>query len=431
MKKIAILGTFDVDNYGDCLFPDVIRFGLDNLNLDFEIDCFSPTNKVSSLCSFQNLKSIPKDSFNNEEYFALASYDVVALTGGDTIWSGNYSGTYANLGLDGFSAGMRLWATPLLATSSQTKSVILGAGVGVLSNSSLSFLKENIFRYDYFSVRDSLSSNKLGDLPNVSPDIAFSLSKTMPVERLQKIANLDGYNLPEKFLVFQMSITYDHYDLNEVLDEVIKISKQEDCKIVLLPLCIFLGDNKNLKRAQKILLNKGTDSILVEVDSSLKMLRILAEADGYIGTSLHGGITSYAYGSKTIVLATKKNSKHFGVFDVVTEAKSVCVTSATDIIKTWNSFNIEYEKERCENSANTLLTDLHVIFSTQKDDVKNNRLFNDNLDVLKKVVEQEQIDFDFKYRFKHLIYSWLTNSPSLLKSYNYVRYVLVGVFKRR
>ena len=56
--KIAFSGTYDIDNFGDHLFPIIFKYFLRKKNIDFEADLYSPfetiegfglNNKIHSL----------------------------------------------------------------------------------------------------------------------------------------------------------------------------------------------------------------------------------------------------------------------------------------------------------------------------------------------------------------------------------------------
>ena len=77
MKKIAQIGTFDVENYGDLLFPDVLSYQLKG----YSIDLFSPKGGLKPFN--KDVEVFPLNML--EQKCLTDKYDALIVGGGDLI----------------------------------------------------------------------------------------------------------------------------------------------------------------------------------------------------------------------------------------------------------------------------------------------------------------------------------------------------------
>ena len=79
--KVMVVGTFDVDNYGDCIFPDVLACQLSKRfpSTKIEFDLYSPHAEVARIGTYSVVKELPG---KQGEVATLPRYDVAILAGG-------------------------------------------------------------------------------------------------------------------------------------------------------------------------------------------------------------------------------------------------------------------------------------------------------------------------------------------------------------
>lgn len=366
--KIALIGTFDVDNYGDCLFPYIIQKVFEKLIKEsVQLQLFSPTSNASKMGEAIDLLSLPgqvNDDFLNK----LGRYDLVMLAGGDTVWSGEKRGTYSFLDFNEMSAGMRLWIWPFVFQNKYKKpGVIFAPGVGKLSVEAAQILEHDFSKLSYFSLRDKVSAEKINSSVQVDLDIAFSLPLIYPKNELEVgLRNILPTDLSlGSYIVCQISHTYLDGGFEEYLDALLCIAEKYKKKILLLPLCLFLGDEYLMLKVKAILSEKGAEVFYVNPVNVEKILVVLACGFGYIGTSLHGSITSYAYGNKTVVISGGAETKHKGVLSVAS-AEDIVVRSFSEIVGAWdNEVNGSGDRaslvsKACKNSFSKLISSCDV-----------------------------------------------------------------------
>lgn len=415
--NIALFGTFDVDNYGDCLFPDIFIRAIEKRAPAASISCYSPTDKLSDLCSIDVLHSISGDFNDNEFSNKLSSYDAVVLAGGDTIWSGTRAGTYSKLKINSMSAGMRLWAWPLIAQGENTAGIILAPGVGNLSSDSLDILKKNSTDYKYFSLRDNISKDKISSNIKVDPDIAFNLPELFSDDELALYMDKSKVKSDE-YIVFQFSSTYNTKILNDIFDALLSIATNEDKDIILLPLCNFLGDYYLLKNLAKKYSSSSVNIILYKANTSLEMMSVLALSSGYVGTSLHGAVTAYAYGKKSFIVTSKKQTKHRGVFGVVTSSEYLFIESPSEFKNNWSAYNLSIERENALKACLWSSTVFDDVFSSIGRG-------NVGIDIRNKIgaaskAEIESISLFAKVRI--LLQKSMYSSKKILPLFNYLKF---------
>ena len=84
MKKyqIALAGTFDVENYGDLMFPAVFDMAMRERGLDFDLTLFSPSRKAPMAL---NKKRMIYSFRDFEELDRKLHFDALVIGGGALI----------------------------------------------------------------------------------------------------------------------------------------------------------------------------------------------------------------------------------------------------------------------------------------------------------------------------------------------------------
>lgn len=320
--KILLTGTFDVDNYGDCLLPTVYQNELGQRLRGLELVLSSPTSCAAGIGCYKSLQPLP----HRHHKGPFPSFDAVVIAGGNVLTSGhNAAGLYSRLPPYSLSPGLRIWMTPFLIKNAHPASIIINnPGVGNLGPEAARALRVCLGHADMVSVRDAFSLQALhhiGASGSMGADPAFAVRRLMRADQWRQRAasllppelRLDGY------LVAQ--ITYNYLtgkDLSEWCASVNALARVAQLPILLLPICYHNSDAFLLKRASRVLAAMGTKHVLMrELLKTVDTAALIGCSGGYCGTSLHGAITAISFARPLVSVCRFMNGKHAGVLDAV------------------------------------------------------------------------------------------------------------------
>ena len=378
MKKIAQIGTFDVENFGDLLFPTVLKAQFN----DVEIDLFSPLGNMTKPFEEETFVFSIKDL---EEKCKAEKYQLIIIGGGDLIRvQRNIASSYAS----DFYACTAIWQIPIIIGKKYRIPVIFNA-VGVpmeFGCSEKKLTKLLLNDVDYLSVRDQFSKLFLMEcgLNNVEvvPDTAFIIPEIYKQSELNSVKNelVEAHKIPDgEYIIFQHN-TIDSEDalyLRAVLNTLYDKYKKQ---ILLLPIGYV---HKDIEFMNKLIDTDNNGIFLCKGKLSPKeMCAVLSSSGGYIGTSMHGAIISYAYGKNIVCINTARLTKITGF--------------------------LQYINQNCAEVND--ISELESIIETQfedKDDIRKNyddvcnkvkRYFNDvkekYIDTTIEKKEKNHLDFD-------------------------------------
>ena len=320
--RIAQVGTFDLDNLGDLLFPwvfsKIVKKIAKEKEKDVEIVLFSPKgNKAGDIYSDQ-LESFPLELFDKED--SRKRFDKIFIGGGDIIRSDDWSlgSVYGELG------PMLSFSQILSPTVSPARRLVLlspGAPFPI-SDGARIFLKNSFLRIAHAAVRDTSTRRliealcpddiQISVLPDIVNDIANHLTHAEVTERSQRILK-DFIPDSRPYICFQ-----GHKDVvgsvQNASDLLRKIQADLGLPIVLLEIGRCLGDSEFLSS-----LGSECNFPLISLrdKSSLNMLdkvSIIANSSGFVGSSLHGNIIASAYGKPHISFVGSMSNKTKGFF---------------------------------------------------------------------------------------------------------------------
>lgn len=287
--KIAFAGVFDIDNYGDHLFPIIFEDNLKRRNFNPDIYLFSPFDSVQGFGINKKVYALNK----MEKMHKDIGFDIIVVGGGEIIHfysfkQRNHKGEYVEYPI------YETWIVPY----------IVGKKFGipvVWNNPGCPFelegyqdyiAKKVVAEVDYLSVRNCFSYDilkKYNEKVRLSIDTAFDLPNVFPKESLQRKIN-------DEYIVFHCNRFIGEDSYNEALNVLLMLSKQY--KIVLLPLAITNDDYSILERFYT---DSGNRFILINDNLDMKsIVSYLAHTKLYIGVSFHGAITANAYGNDVI-----------------------------------------------------------------------------------------------------------------------------------
>lgn len=218
--KIAHFGTFDIDNYGDLLFPHICRYRIP----DAEWIHISPTNQKTTFDDA--LQTISVEDANKQKY------DLVVIGGGNIIHSKPTSLPAYKAVSD--YAYPSLWIGATLLAINQKLSVRYNAPS--LHITKFSFIDRLLFKFtfsnaSYLSFRDFQSKRIASQLvkSNVSviPDTASDIAKMWPLENQDK----------ENYIIINLNKRY-HQPIKQTALYIDEVSQKINLPIKL---CI-IGD---------------------------------------------------------------------------------------------------------------------------------------------------------------------------------------------
>jgi len=314
--RIAHFGTFDIDNYGDLLFPYIIEWRLS----DFNVSHFSP---VGGDTLFEDSK------INNSVYdVRKKDFDALVIGGGNIV---NFRRTklfkYKSKSLLAYSS-LILEATKIAIE----KSIPLVINAPSVSSLDLGLIEKKIMRIvlcssSLVSFRDQYSVNAISCLGvneckiGFVPDTAFDISRMWP--------NLKASE--EKYIVAHVNKRYGG-DASQAAKALDSLSDLYKMPIVLLPIGPCHGDMDYLNDVNSYMCCKR---YLIKVYGIKKFAKVIASSSLYIGSSMHGLITALSYDIPSYIVLNEGGSmnKFLGLFECAGMPDSAIYDSWEAVIK--------------------------------------------------------------------------------------------------
>lgn len=320
MKKyrIAQVGSFDVENYGDLLFEEVFKKKIaEQIEID-EIVLFAPKNcKLAFNESRQVFSVVEMEKMHRENKF-----DAIVIGGGDLIHFEKIKALMPYLSDSPIMyESLYIWTMPIFIALKHDIPILWNCpGVPQdFLDSEKKLVKELVNTLDYIAVRDDISKQRLLDCKiekeiSVFPDTVIIMSEIFDKEYLKQV--LDELSLvfdsKDSYIVFHANSAWDEAERKAAAIELLKIKKNLDCTIVLQPIGYALGDMETLKEIQSYYPDQF---VLVEKKlAPIELLSVISSCKLYVGSSLHGCITANAYLIPAIACNCSKYTKIDGYF---------------------------------------------------------------------------------------------------------------------
>jgi GT2 family glycosyltransferase/polysaccharide pyruvyl transferase WcaK-like protein len=350
--RIAQLGTFEAENYGDLLFPLILERELRERLGSVELTLFSPLAGPFPADPSISVKAITPDIFEKNGQ----SFDAFIVGGGDIIsFRKEIAPVYNKNWHELISAHAACWALASACRSTTTPILWNAPGVPYDFSSSQSFIVQELCsEVEYLSVRDDLSRERLlrtkfDKEVFLTPDTALLLPKHFPREtlfpRAQKILQslgLDSQNL----FVFQIAPHFLGSNAAAVTQLLQKLSQKYSMQILLLPIGYCHEDQTALER-----IHAQSAKYFAFSEAKLHILDIaalIACARAFAGSSLHGAITAFAYNVPHLIINT-------GSIDKLTSFAHLIVQPDC-CIQRWEDFSERIESIFQSDSSKTQAT---------------------------------------------------------------------------
>ena len=334
VRRIRQLGTFDVENYGDLLYPIVfeqlLATPIDRYSLlpgEAPLQAGFQTESITSLLSSQTPEPLTLvigggDLLRTDADIIARHYGRNSRTSYDTLRK--------SIGLSGYAGYLLRDKLPRLEPSGfyarnfrarwmnysalgpfvvEPQHLPHGSDVAYVScgvphefsSVEADEVKRAFDRACHIWVRDEASAEKLrragvSQTLHVAADAAVMLSQLFRredlAERGQRILSPLGIPTDGPLLCFQTQ-PYPGFSEEEILTQLNRYRETHGGEVVLLPLGYCHGDHEFLRR-----LSQKSHGVLKYADagSVADMLAIIAASDLFAGTSLHGNITAFSFG---------------------------------------------------------------------------------------------------------------------------------------
>lgn len=170
----------------------------------------------------------------------------------------------------------------------------------------------------------------------VAPDVAVTLSDQFDhdevAQRARAILSKLGID-PEKRVACFQTQPYPGFFEDEILDQLDRYRRRTASEVILLPLGYCHGDHEFLQG----LARQSRGSLkYAGVNSILDMMALVAASDLFVGTSLHGNITALSFGIPHVVgpLPVAKTAGFLNIADLPAELR----------VSSWSEMNEAIER---------------------------------------------------------------------------------------
>lgn len=358
--RIALVGAYDRFNYGDLLFPILARDELAARGLSHDMTAYALSR--SDLSEFGAMPTLGMRSLYGGR--ALQDGDVVVFNGGGTIGAdwvnmqanlvgprGNYL-LYALQRAVGQQRAVNLvrrfrgarspfpWVAGPQDFPHRVKIAYNAVGGSELAVQPADIQQQTLARLaqaDFVSVRDHETQRLLlgGGVAEVAlaPDSAVLMSKHFPLARL---AGLVGTRTQQRlrgepFVVAQCNARYAQRHRDDLAALLADIHRRHGLRAILLPIGRYTGLD-DIQGLTDIQARAGSPVEVVDEEASIwDIMATIAHASLFLGTSLHGNITSQAFGVPHLGLSDKPHKLDYYLHTWDTESQRACVRPADAI----------------------------------------------------------------------------------------------------
>lgn len=342
MVNIKQLGTFDVENYGDLLYPVVFRRALRGRDSRLSLDAYSPlAREAPHAAGFETRDA--RTLFGPARGAGDVSGGAVRLVvgGGDILRTdretlaahyvrGGGVGLRQEVGLSGAARYLALrtlaawraerfrareFARRRLSYASPAPFIIDpeslpgGAAVcylscGVPHDFAPGERREVARAFEaarFVYLRDEQSAEKLRRCGvrrelHVAPDLVVllggQLERGAEAAKGRALLGSFGVDTNAPVLCFQ-SMPYPGFDAAEIARQLTRYRRRSRAEVVLLPLGRCHGDAEFLRRVSEA--SRG-DFKFADVRGLSDAVSLIAACDLFVGTSLHGNVTAFSFG---------------------------------------------------------------------------------------------------------------------------------------
>lgn len=317
--RIGIFGTFDVENYGDLLFPLLAEMRLRNHLPDVTLDPFSPVGGPSI---WEDCPS----SIGCDDFFGRRDdYQGILVGGGNIIRVTPSNLESYDRGLVPVLGYANLWVG-VAAENNDNRIPICWNAPGAPTRFPPSLhplLRACLKRVDYVSVRDDPSHDLLKEIApeieiSIVPDPAWEIDKLWTREALD-VAYRSAFTsrkiaVPDRSIVIHVNSRY-LGEADAVAAGLDGLCHDLQAKGILIAIGPCHGDGE-LARAMAERMT--TAPLVIDRPASLKeVASCISRSVAYIGSSMHGFITASAFHVPAVVVASPQMIKFPGLLSQI------------------------------------------------------------------------------------------------------------------
>lgn len=315
--NVRVLSASDRNNYGDILFPIIIKQYMASKNITANFHNYgiirSNLNYFKGL-STKSIKDLKSDVKNSNEK------SIIIIAGGEVLGGGwlniyrfasdfwnkihhiKYLRAFVNKSniLNNYLSFYLGSSRPFILDGNTFKrNLVFYNSVGALGVKRLLEKQKN---KNYFnevgllSIRDTVSKNNF-DQSNISnklvPDSALIMSDILIHDILPNISQKCIESVKEKYAFVQLAYDKAPNDLDKFAQTLKVFSKQNNLKILLCPIGLALDhwDDKVLKTIK----SNNPAFIYFDPNNIYEIMFLIKNCSIYLGTSLHGLITAQSF----------------------------------------------------------------------------------------------------------------------------------------
>jgi polysaccharide pyruvyl transferase WcaK-like protein len=319
--RVALFGTFDTPNFGDCLFPLVVRQQISRRLKSVEVLAFSPTSRIPSTADYARVYAFSElaEAFKDHEAAAFI------IGGGALLATEHVLFSYPQIRLR-YPYSLKCWLLPaMIASAWETPLVLNGIGIGpfdpAYDNLARTYLRDAAIP----GVRDAITADylrRLGLSPEIVPDCGvLTPGLKSSAEWEDSFAGIKRrLGLPDKYAAVQASL-FLGADLERFGAAAAQSLHTAGLPVVLLPICRHLNDRVACGILRPIFERAGVKTVVVRENlTSLETSAILRKAALFVGTSLHGALVTLAFGNPAVSFSLSHMKKNQAVLDVFAAA---------------------------------------------------------------------------------------------------------------
>lgn len=324
-SKAILLGAYDRFNYGDLLFPLVVRneFGKHSPETDTLVHALvsSDLSRYGALKT-QSIKALYQPR-------KLTPGDTVIFAGGGTIGS-DWNNMLANLlGRKGNAALYYLQKLlgnkavnvlsrhyfgavspfPWVAEPNDfpvsvrvAYNAVGGSEFSRLTPKAQKQTLERLGKASYLSVRDAESQRLLSPIEHrlpveLAPDSAILMSEQFPVPWLESQASTELLNELNSgpYVCFQSNLNYAKKNTDRIVRVLESIYNERGLRALLLPIGRYVGLDDQIA-LHNIKVKLTSPAKIISDDASIfEIMLTISRAKLFLGTSLHGNISSQSF----------------------------------------------------------------------------------------------------------------------------------------
>ncbi len=363
-KKVVLLGAFDRFNYGDLLFPIVVNNEITANNNHIQSEVYALAK--SDLSRYGALKTSPLKLLYKHN--TIQEDDVIIFAGGGTIgadWlhmhsnlvnsTGNLAlyylmrvcgNKFANKFSQYYFGGRTLfpWVAVPSDFSKPVKvayNAVGGSELANLNKDAQAHILNDLTKASYISVRDAETKRLLAPVENsicieLAPDSAILMSEQFPVsELLNKAGNKTREQINEApYLCFQSNDSYASAHIDGIISMLESAYRVHGLRTLLLPIGRYTGLSDHIALS-KIRNKLSTPAAIISSESSIwEIMLTIAKAKIFLGTSLHGNVTSQSFAVPHLGLSEKPSKLDFylGTWDLKEQSKCMPLNKVNEQI---------------------------------------------------------------------------------------------------